>query len=532
MSENLHDIDKLFKDGIEGHEEMPSGKVWDTIDNNLDKSNIIQIKRKYNNLKRLAIALLLLLLGTVVYEIQTKKTGKEELVNANSNINKKTGSNKETHTAEQEKTNADNVEKKWNGSDKIETNATASSAADNTQSNNAGKDDVVGAAKVKTNNTGKTIVNLLPQPADKKSKGGNRKIEKDGSLVEKNTTDQLIVKSPIKKSSIHKTRMSVKNGSVAEDIPADKNKGPENLKDNVVAAGSNELTPLQKDKAEKITPDLQKNKTAVINAERITPDVNVANAVAKNKTNKSLKPFHFNLKAFYSPQFSFNRLKDDRHDPGPQPRNGRDEIKKDEQHQIASSFGVLVEIPVGKKWSLQSGVTYLNKRISIEPKKIFAKLDDNGQVKYRFDCSSGYTYIAPKTGTNPAVGDSVSALASSNTLQYLGIPLEVNYTFSIGKFNIVPSVGTAINFLVKQKIVTELIQGTSKEKQTINTIEGLKPTYFNLFTGIALEYNLSKRIAFSFIPSGNFALTSINKDAAVKSYPNSFGLAGGVKIKF
>src|SRR5438045_375784 len=83
MSENLHDIDKLFKDSIEGHEEMPSDKVWDAIDNNLDKTNVIQIKRKYNNLKRLAVALLLLLLGTVVYEIQSKKTGKQELVKNN-----------------------------------------------------------------------------------------------------------------------------------------------------------------------------------------------------------------------------------------------------------------------------------------------------------------------------------------------------------------------------------------------------------------------------------------------------------------
>jgi hypothetical protein len=32
-------------------------------------------------------------------------------------------------------------------------------------------------------------------------------------------------------------------------------------------------------------------------------------------------------------------------------------------------------------------------------------------------------------------------------------------------------------------------------------------------------------------PSGNFALSSINKDAAVKSYPNSFAVAGGIKIK-
>jgi hypothetical protein len=28
MDKNLHDIDKLFRDQIEEHEEMPSAKVW------------------------------------------------------------------------------------------------------------------------------------------------------------------------------------------------------------------------------------------------------------------------------------------------------------------------------------------------------------------------------------------------------------------------------------------------------------------------------------------------------------------------
>jgi len=114
-----------------------------------------------------------------------------------------------------------------------------------------------------------------------------------------------------------------------------------------------------------------------------------------------------------------------------------------------------VQVPVGKKWSIQSGVTYTSKKISIEPKKIFAKLDNDGKVKYRFDCSSGYTFISPKTGTTPAVGDSVNAVASSNTLQYIGIPLAVNYTFSFGKFSLAPTVGTSVNFLTKQRIETE-----------------------------------------------------------------------------
>jgi hypothetical protein len=170
----------------------------------------------------------------------------------------------------------------------------------------------------------------------------------------------------------------------------------------------------------------------------------------------------------------------------------------------------------------------------MDPKKIFAKMDADGKVKYRFDCSSGYTYISLKSGTaaTPVVGDSVVAAASTNTLKYIGVPLALTYTVNLGKFNIVPTFGTVANFLAKQQIETEITQPGSSEKQTINSIQGLKSSYFNLFSGISFEYNLNKRVAFSVIPSGNFALTAINKNAAVKSYPNSFALTGGIKIKF
>jgi hypothetical protein len=534
MSENLHDIDKLFRDSIEGQEEMPSGKVWDAIDNGLDKSNVIQIKRKYNNLKRLAVALLLLLLGTVIYEIQSKKSGKEGL--AIDTIDK--GTYQKTKPAnnndEAEKNKPNTPDEKLNRTGETITN-TSGTASDNTEMTNAGKDlqnDAVNNVKEKDaqNPNQKTAIGA-EQKTKNKFSIKNPEAETEDEMVNENTSSQQVTKSSLKRSSIHKTKITVKNAAAAEDDTVDENDIVQNTKNkSPLVIKQNELRALQNDKAEKIAGDLQKNNVVKIESKRISPDANLT--TVKNKSLKNPKPFHVNVMPFYSPQFSFNRLEDDHHDPGPQPRNGREEIKNDEQHETASSFGMLVEIPVGKKWSLQSGITYLNKNISIEPKKIFAKLDNDGKVKYRFDCSSGYTYINPKTGTSPAIGDSVSAAASTNILQYVGIPLGVNYTFSFGKFNIIPTAGTTINFLTKQQIETELIQGSTKEKQTISTIQGLKKTYFNAFAGIALEYTLGKRVALNLTPTGSFALTSINKDAAVKSYPNSFGITAGIKIKF
>jgi hypothetical protein len=377
-----------------------------------------------------------------------------------------------------------------------------------------------------------TTTNQQPNAAAVIKNGDHKKNSKDiAEEVPVNNNEAF--KSPAKRSSGHQTKISIKNGKVGDDLANEDKETVKNAGDPIDAV--NDLARLQINPAEKINTRLPKDNNANVNSKRISPDANLSNTAAKNTNLKNPKPFHVNVTVFYSPQFSFNRLEDDHHDPGPQgPQqgNGREEIKKDEPHERSSSLGVLLEIPAGKKLSLQSGLTYLSKKISIEPKKIYAKLDNDGKVKYRFDCSSGYTYIAPKSGTTPAVGDSVNAAASTNTLQYVGIPLGLNYSFTLGKFNIVPGIGATANILVKQKIETELIQGSSKEKQTINSIEGMKPVYFNAYTGVSLEYNASKRVALSVTPSGNFALSSINKNAAVRSYPNSFGIAAGIKIKF
>jgi hypothetical protein len=523
MGENLHDIDKLFRDSLEGHEELPSEKVWDALDNNLDKSNVIQIKRKYNNLKRLAVALLLLLLGTIIYEIQSKKTGKEIIANNNA----------------AGKANPNGANKK-NGQQRSST-VTRSNASNSINSSNAGKDSLNNTVQQAAQDSG---INTTVRPGRKSSQQpkndaavvNNSDRKKESKDVVENTLadNNEANKSQVKRASGHKTTITVRKGKV-EGEPVDANNTAVQNGGGNTTATNNELIKLLGNPAEKINSRLQKDNNAAINSKRVSPDTDLSKNTAKNKSLKNPKPFHFNVTAFYSPQFSFNRLEDDHRDPGPQgPQqgNGREEIKRDEPYERSSSLGVLFEIPLGKKLSLQSGVTYLNKTISIEPKEIYARLDNDGKIKYRFDCSSGYTYISPKSGTTPAVGDSVNAAASTNTLQYVGVPFGVNYSFTLGKFNIIPSIGTTANILVKQKIETELIQGSAKEKQTINNIEGMKPVYFNAYTGVALEYNVSKRIAVNVRPSGNFALSSINKNAAVKSYPNSFGLGAGIKIKF
>ncbi|MEP7259463.1 MAG: outer membrane beta-barrel protein, partial [Flavitalea sp.] len=247
---------------------------------------------------------------------------------------------------------------------------------------------------------------------------------------------------------------------------------------------------------------------------------------------KRKKPFHFSIMPFFSPQFNFNRIEDDDdHRGGSSGRRESEEIKRDEKHQASSSWGILVEAPLKKNWSLQTGLTYTIKNIDIEPKKIFAQLDNDGEVKYCFNLSSGYAYLSPKTTAQPIVGDSITAAETSSNLRYLSIPVTLQYTLYKGKFSIIPSIGGGINFLVSQRIKTNLLSGSSEERQDISDIQGLKKIYYNTISGIAIQYPIGKYVSLNIAPSVNFALGTINSDAAVKSYPNSFNIATGIRIQ-
>ena len=87
MSENLPDIDDLFRKALENHEDSPSRDVWANIDKNLDKKKVVFISKKYKKLKWVAAALLIFSAGMAMYTLNSRLRNKE-LVKQNE-INRK-----------------------------------------------------------------------------------------------------------------------------------------------------------------------------------------------------------------------------------------------------------------------------------------------------------------------------------------------------------------------------------------------------------------------------------------------------------
>ena len=257
-----------------------------------------------------------------------------------------------------------------------------------------------------------------------------------------------------------------------------------------------------------------------------------------NKSRTNINPWFKKLSAtvYISPEIAFNRLDNDKMEDhgaggGNRPPDDRHKIKKEEERATSYSIGILVNYRLKKQWSIQSGITLINKSSETAPKKVFAERADDGIIKFKNNCAFGSSFITPKKGSFINVGDSTTADETENKIAYLGIPFSIGYHIIKGKFSINPIIGTALNFLIKQAVNTGITDTTGSEKQQSKIINGLKPTYINAQFGVDFSYQLTNNFSITLMPTASMALTAVNENSTVKAYPNSFGIRAGLKFK-
>lgn len=512
MKEDLHNIDKLFKSSIDEHEEMPSPDVWNAIDKNLDQNSIIDITTRYLTLKKVAVILLVLLASISFYEITTWKTEGKLVKNSKPFQNK-------TNVLPGDKSQNNPVNKKP---------AALQEAAKPPRALNTEQ------AYTQMRNTGENRVNLGPDSV--RTNYGKLSATRKNSPVLKsvehiatpasgtNATDKPIVTAADADMAfryLSEDRLN-KYDELGNVSKANKN--------NVLADGrlSTAFTGHTEMSAPGLIDLYESFPSPSFNKISCQPILGKISTEAIKLTVS--KRSRFAATVFFSRDFVSNRLAMDGFGNHERERD-RDEIKRTENASSSYTTGVLAEYAINNNWSIQSGLTISKTTIDIEPKTIYAKPDDFGNVKFRFNCSAGYSFLSLKTGMPPSNGDSLHALESSNTTQYVGIPITVKYNISPGKFRFSAMAGISVNILSNQKIKTVIANGGNNEKSVINEINGLRPSYFSGLLGLGLDYSLTKNVALSLIPNARIALTSINKDAPVRSYPQSFGLGAGIRFQ-
>jgi hypothetical protein len=207
-------------------------------------------------------------------------------------------------------------------------------------------------------------------------------------------------------------------------------------------------------------------------------------------------------------------------------------IQNREKHEISPSIGLLFGMRLNKVWSLQSGITYSYSNISINPSKIYAERNNSGDIKYRYNTSSGFGYFLPSFNNTPAIGDSVLTSTSHHTLQYVSVPLMLKYHFRHGRFSFNPSVGINFGFLTKSQLEVEFEDAQHREIENVTNLEGLSRNSYSVMFNPELQYHLSDNWSLTAIPYVNYALAPINKGNVVKTYPYHIGLGLGATFNF
>ena len=496
MDKNLQNIENLFREGLDDNEEMPSSNVWDGIDNRLDKDNVISIKKKYSNLKRVALLLLLLLIGFSLYELNYRRTN-SGFAEKNNNAG-----NKETVTGNNNNESQKSVNKNISASKNINNNTTLNPIPDNN-------------SQVPPGN------NLITDKQYQKS------VSPIGNDIANTPT---ILKQRYLFVNPSENRQKIKPSEPGEDKQTTLvNNNTVQINNSLLFPWQLNLLPVEKINTPTILSPDSKNSLYAFALTKSNPLIDIKNSVTQQAKKKETKPSRFSITGFFSPDIASYHLEEDQ--PGNQPETAR-KIEKGERHEFSSTFGLLLDYNLNKHWSLQSGLTFSNTNIKVNPKTIYAQNDNNGNIKYRVNISSGYGYILPSFQNAPSIGDSLKVTTATHKLRYIGIPVAVKYKFGKekSKLSFVAMAGVTTNFLTKGKLETEVQKGPDDEVEVLNNIQGLKSVYFSGMAGAGAEYKLTRKLSVSLMPTARFALNPINKGAVVKTYPNSFGLSASARI--
>jgi Outer membrane protein beta-barrel domain len=511
MDKDLHNIEDLFKSALNDHEEMPPGKVWDAVDQRLDKDTVATIKKKYKTLKRFSLLLLLLLIGLSIYELNIRNSGRGIAKTNN------TDSDNGMATAK----SSDKDIKKNTDRNKI----TLKKQPDSKDVNN------VTTNTIPANSTPEIFIPGNSEPG-KSSNNINNSVKKDQKEFSSD------IKLSITNPSVSNTYPDIIKTAGEQKIKTSKNTERENIIQNAGAAQVNNLpvferqfNPLHFEKINRISDDSDNRKITLQSSlsNKNNPPLDVMATTPQPARKNPIKPSRFSISASFSPDIASYRLEDE--DTPGQPDNAED-IKRTERHEFSSTTGLFVEYDVNKRWTIQSGITFSNTNIAVEPRDLYAQRVNNGDIKYRLNISSGYAYLVPTFQPVPVLGDTLNVTAITHKLRYLGVPIAVKYSITLGKLKIEALTGVTVNFLTKGKLETEVQKGPNNEIDILNKIEGLKSIYLSGQAGIGAEYKLAGKVSFILMPTARFAFMPINKGSVVKTYPYSFGIAAGLKMRF
>ncbi len=298
----------------------------------------------------------------------------------------------------------------------------------------------------------------------------------------------------------------------------------------------------------------------------------------KTESSKSLLKTivsHLSAEVYYSPDYVNNHLKKNTDYTG----TASQDINDYENSEAAFSYstGVNVFYDLGSKWSIGSGIAYstfsqtaVYNTISVIADTIYQDVHGrgdpqqgggggshgggshggghggghggsnphrpppgNGDNHYVVNtpCGAIDLYKEPphQNSGNLQNGDTLKIKTeTSESIQFINVPLMVRYNFGNNKFKYFVSGGGSVNF-VRGDQVKVVVNDSYTET---NEHDGLKSMNYSLTLGIGVQYNFYRRVNVFLNPTFRYSITPVNQYNPMDAYPYFIGIGAGLSVHF
>lgn len=560
MDKNLHDIDALFTENLEGETAQPSGHVWDAIEAGLNQRDLKTMRGKNKRLKWLSALLVLLLTTSLVWLYQTRtkqdnntaaQTGTTTTLPTDTNnvTAELPSATKRIATTANNQPNQPPTDKPNNPSNDIAT--TPSAQDDNQPTNNQQRKD---AANQTNNKPQSSATNITPKPTEPRLPIGTQAplATQQPSTINKISKPQR----PVFHSNKGDLQNPITTGT--NNLQADKpvvggrklqNKTGKRLQVTIKpASAATEEEPIATTSTEELVyqlPPAVGDPIETLGKPPVLTGMELKAAHAP-QLSRQLPKLRSNNKLSFSitPYYALNWFTAKVSNGRPQHReDNRNDIKQREQrsnHSSEASFGLLATASFSNKWALQTGLGLVSINNDINSHTVYARQHQppgggspSQGTDFKFNCTAGTVYFSSKLiNANPNVGDSLMALQSSSRLQYLQVPLSLRYTFiKKGALQLYGIAGATANLLTKGQVNATISNGSIKENVSANSIDGLNKLYWGLHIGAGVEYSFRKRLGVYLAPSYNIGITPINKETPVSTHLKQLSVMGGLRLR-
>ena len=304
--------------------------------------------------------------------------------------------------------------------------------------------------------------------------------------------------------------------------------------------------------------------------ENTKPSTTNADYIQENKTDSSktfLKKFisHISVGIYYSQDYVKNRLKVNDSYTGTASQNLND--YGNQKSDFSYSTGLNIRFDIGKNWSFGSGFFYstfaqtaVYNSINVVSDSAYQKVfghrrppgggngnrpppGHNGQNPHRPPGNGVHHYVVQTpsgaidlynvppqhNGRNHRDGDTISIKTeTSESLQFINIPLTLRYQFGQRKISYFVETGAAISFVKGDKVKITIDDSYTEN----NERDGLRNLNYSLLLSAGIQYNFYKGLFISLKPSFRYSITPVNQVNPLSSYPYYIGAEMGFSIHF